>query len=57
MQGAVKGFDKLRIVHPHCQRCLGDKNRLHTLVRQVGSIVYFKGVKKFFGKKETNGKA
>jgi sulfatase maturation enzyme AslB (radical SAM superfamily) len=57
MQGAVKGFDKLRIVHPHCQRCLGDKNRLHTLVRQVGSIVYFKGVKKFFGKKETHGKA
>ncbi len=56
MQGAIAAFDKLRIVHPHCQRCIGDKNHLNTLVRQVGSIVYFKGVKKFFKKKEADGK-
>jgi len=56
MQGAIAGFDKLRIVHPHCQRCIGDKNHLNTLVRQIGSIVYFKGVKKFFKKREKVGK-
>ncbi len=56
MQGAVAGFDKLKIIHPHCQRCIGDKNRLNTLVRQIGSIVYFKGVKRFFGKRNVAGK-
>ncbi|VAV82259.1 hypothetical protein MNBD_DELTA01-1277, partial [hydrothermal vent metagenome] len=56
MQGAIAGFDKLKIVHPHCQRCIGDKNHLNTLVRQLGSIVYFKGVKKFFGKRDIAGK-
>lgn len=48
IQKALKGFNTLRVTHPHCQRCIGDKNLLNTVVRQVGSIIYFKGVRKLF---------
>ncbi len=48
IQKALKGFNTLRVLHPHCQRCIGDKNLLNTVVRQVGSIIYFKGVRRLF---------
>lgn len=48
MQGVVKGFNRLRVIHPHCQLCMGDKNLLNAAVRQIGSIVYFKGYRKIF---------
>lgn len=48
MQKAIRGFNRLRILHPHCQRCIGDKNLLNAVVRQIGSIVYFKGYRKLF---------
>ncbi len=53
MQKAVKGFARLQVVNPHCQRCMGDKNHLNAIVRQIGSIVYFKGWRKIFSKTDT----
>ena len=51
VQRVVKGFKRLRVVHPHCQRCLGDKNILNAVVRQIGSIVYFKAFRKLINRK------
>jgi len=48
VQQVVKGFNKFKIVHPCCQECLGDRNYLNAVVRQVGSILYFKGIRKIF---------
>lgn len=48
VQKTARGFQRFRIVHPHCQRCIGDKNLLNTIVRQIGSIFYFKFYKKTF---------
>jgi MoaA/NifB/PqqE/SkfB family radical SAM enzyme len=42
VQRTIRGFDSFKVVHPHCQSCLGDKNYLKSAVRQIGSIVYFK---------------
>ncbi len=49
VQKAVRGFNSLKVVHPHCRSCLGDKNHLNSIVRQIGSILYFKGFRKLFG--------
>jgi len=48
VQEVVKGFNKFKIVHPYCQECLGDRNYLNAFVRQIGSILYFKGIRRFF---------
>lgn len=42
VQDVVKGFNRLRVVHPYCKQCLGDRNILNALVKQTGSIAYFK---------------
>lgn len=42
IQRIIKGFKRLRILHPYCQRCLGDVSLRNSLVRQCGSILYFK---------------
>ncbi len=50
VQQAVRGFNSFKVIHPHCRSCLGDKNHLNSIVRQVGSILYFKGYRRFFDK-------
>lgn len=45
VQKVVRGFRRFRVLHPYCKQCLGDKNMLNSLVKQVGSIVYFKWLK------------
>jgi len=52
VQEVVSGFKRLRVVHPHCQRCMGDKNHLNATVRQLGSIIYFKGYRRLFNKQK-----
>lgn len=47
VQEVVKGFRWFRVLHPYCKQCLGDKNILNAFVKQVGSIAYFKWVKKY----------
>jgi hypothetical protein len=42
VQEIAAGFRRYRVVHPHCQRCLGDRHLATSLFRQMGSIIYFK---------------
>ncbi len=35
-------FDKFRVTHPVCQRCIGADTPQKSLLRQIGSIAYFK---------------
>ena len=42
VQDVAAGFRRLRVVHPHCRQCLGDRHWDGWLFRQVGSIIYFK---------------
>ena len=46
----VGGFDRYRVTHPYCKQCLGDRTLLNAGVKQVGSIVYFKLLRKRFAK-------
>jgi hypothetical protein len=47
-QQVAKGFRRFRVVHPYCALCLGERRRLDSLVRQFGSICYFKLYRRFF---------
>ncbi|PZO51129.1 MAG: radical SAM protein [Phormidesmis priestleyi] len=40
--GLRAGFDKFQVTHPVCQRCMGADTRQKSLLRQLGSIAYFK---------------
>lgn len=46
VQRVVKGFNRFRVIHPYCKQCLGEKNLLNAIVKQIGSIVYFKWLRK-----------
>jgi len=46
VQRTVKGFSRFRVLHKHCRQCLGDKNLLNAIVKQLGSICYFKFLRK-----------
>lgn len=35
-------FDRFQVTHPHCQRCLGANTTAKALLRQAGSVAYFK---------------
>jgi len=45
VQKVVRGFNRYRVLHPYCKQCLGDRNVLNALVKQIGSIVYFKWIR------------
>lgn len=40
--GLRAGFDKFQVTNPVCQRCMGADTKQKSLLRQVGSIAYFK---------------
>ncbi len=40
--GLRAGFDKFQVTHPVCQRCMGADTKKKSLLRQIGSIAYFK---------------
>jgi hypothetical protein len=42
VQEIAGAFRRYRVVHPHCRQCLGDRSAASSLVRQLGSIIYFK---------------
>ncbi|PIQ96739.1 MAG: radical SAM protein, partial [Nitrospinae bacterium CG11_big_fil_rev_8_21_14_0_20_56_8] len=48
---AVEGFKKFKVVHPHCQKCLGGSTWLKSFGNRVGSIIIWKFLKDFFYKK------
>ena len=37
-----QGFDRFQVTHPVCKRCMGADTPQKSLLRQVGSVVYFK---------------
>ncbi|MEM8808855.1 MAG: radical SAM/SPASM domain-containing protein [Cyanobacteria bacterium P01_G01_bin.38] len=40
--GLRQGFERFQVTHPICQRCMGADTKPKALLRQVGSIAYFK---------------
>jgi sulfatase maturation enzyme AslB (radical SAM superfamily) len=44
VQETVKAMQKFRIINDYCQHCLGDTSRLNSLVKQFGSVLYFKAL-------------
>ena len=40
--GLRAGFDKFQVNHPVCKQCMGADTKQKSLLRQVGSIAYFK---------------
>ena len=36
----VQGFKRYRVVHPHCQKCLGGRSRAESLFRSIVSIAF-----------------
>ena len=57
VQQVAQGFQKYRVVHPHCQQCLGDRRVAMSLFRQVGSILYFKIYRRLLEMNAEEGKA
>lgn len=51
VQDVIGGFKKLLVKEPYCQRCLGDASFEKSIVRQVGSILYFKLYRPWWNKK------
>ena len=41
-QAIRTGFQKMKIVHPYCQRCVGSPNRVKALFKGLASIYLFK---------------
>ncbi len=37
-----EGFDKFQVINPVCKRCMGADTQQKSLLRQIGSIAYFK---------------
>ncbi|MCH8157411.1 MAG: radical SAM protein [Nitrospinae bacterium] len=48
---AIEGFKKNRVVHPHCQKCLGGSSKWKAVRNAVGSILIWRYLKNFFYKK------
>jgi radical SAM protein with 4Fe4S-binding SPASM domain len=40
-----EGFQKMKIVHPYCQRCIGSTNRIKTVFKGLVSICLFQVLK------------
>ncbi|MEO1181097.1 MAG: SPASM domain-containing protein, partial [Cyanobacteria bacterium J06636_28] len=40
--GLRQGFNQLKVTNPVCQRCMGADTQQKALLRQVGSVAYFK---------------
>jgi len=53
VQKIIRGFKRLRILHPYCQRCLGDVSLKKSLVRQIGSVLYFKLYRRWWERKRS----
>jgi MoaA/NifB/PqqE/SkfB family radical SAM enzyme len=42
VQAIREGFERMQVVHPYCQRCIGGTNRIKALFKGLGSIYLFK---------------
>ncbi len=50
VQSVVKGFQKYRVLHPQCRRCLGGTSRLGSILGTLSSIFVWKLLKPYFYK-------
>jgi radical SAM protein with 4Fe4S-binding SPASM domain len=41
VQAIQQGFERMRVVHPHCQRCLGSSQPVKALLKGVASVYLF----------------
>jgi len=46
VQKIVKGFNRFRVLHSYCKQCMGDRNFLNAVVKQIGTIAYFKWIRR-----------
>ena len=46
VQDIAGSFRRYRVIHPHCRLCLGDRHLASALLRQAGSILYFRVYRK-----------
>lgn len=44
VQKTVKAMQTFRVINEHCRYCMGDKSHLNSLVKQIGSVLYFKAI-------------
>jgi hypothetical protein len=47
----VEGFKNHKVIHPHCQKCLGGSTWFKSKLNSIGSIIIWKYLKNFFYKK------
>ena len=57
VQEIARSFQRYRVVYPHCQQCLGDRYVASSILRQFGSILYFKVYRRFLGVPGEKGEA
>jgi len=57
VQAVAAGFRRLRVRHPHCGICLGERGAVNSALRQFGSVVYFKVYRKIFDRPGRRGVA
>ncbi len=41
-QAIREGYEKMRVVHPYCQRCMGSTSRVKAFLKGLGSIYLFR---------------
>lgn len=46
VQDTVKAMERFSIINNYCRHCMGDTSHLNSLVKQVGSVLYFKTLSK-----------
>lgn len=50
IKDVILGFERLRVKEDYCQRCLGDISFDKSMIRQLGSILYFKIYRRWWEK-------
>lgn len=48
MTAIMAGFKRYKIIHPHCQTCMGGGTVISSLSKQVGSVLFFDILKWYF---------
>jgi MoaA/NifB/PqqE/SkfB family radical SAM enzyme len=44
----IRGFERYKVIHPYCKRCLGSRSRLSWMIKPVASVMALKVMKPFF---------
>lgn len=55
VEAVADGFRRMRLVHPHCRTCRGGPGLARSAGHQIGSIVYFKVIRRLVDHEERYG--